>query len=193
MQNSPPPREKRYHSVDAIVRTSFTEGICPDLLYVVEQSQLRDENGQTATADSTASMQDPVAKPPQITSLKSKNTKLHRNISRPPLYTSEPDLLNSPDGVFSNSRFSKLSFFSAVTRRSSAPNPCSFISGRRMGVAFSPSPVIIISSSGEESPADLRKASRDFGSAGDLLGEPRPLSAAYRSYLGKSLQHVSAD
>ena len=177
-------RQKRYHSINAIVETSFNEGICPDLLNVVERSQLRDEHASTSTA-----AESPIT------------IERHHSFS---LYSSEPESLDSPDGVFTNSRFPKLGFFAAFPRRCSAPvnarrdssDPC-ITECRRVGKrsAFSPSPVrIIISISGEESSADLRKTSREFGSAGDLLEEPRPLSSSsYRKYLGKSLQQVSAN
>lgn len=186
-------RESYLSIDDAIIQTSFTEGICPDLQNVVRLSESASDISIPPKKDL---LQKPVVKSLSA-SLEAVNVTSQRYSSMSgasSLYSSEPDSLDSPDAVFSHSKVPVLGFFS--DRRSSEPNTRPAVrerSGRRR-VGFSPSPVIIISSSGEESPANLRKPTRDFGSAGDLLStQPRPLSDSYKNYLGKSLQQVSLD
>lgn len=202
MQSAEAGRQKRFHSIDAIVSASFSEGICPDLISVVELSQCKDKHfGSSSLTASAESLTLQQAKPGG-NSKKSKKAERYHSFSGPTLYSSEPNSLDSPDGVFSNSRFPRLGFFSAVTRRQSAPinkwggnSEIAISERKRVGKRskHGPSPIrIIISTSGEDSPTNLRKASRDFGSEGDLLDEPRPLNSnSYRKFLGKSLQQVS--
>lgn len=194
-------KKKHYHSISAVVDASFTAGVCPDLLHLVES----DEVGLASNKATSRSH-------PNLAACRSPILRGRRAVERFPSDASSPSPaeLDSPDCVFKSSKApSKFGLFSAIKgRRSSAPvaeqsprREVRFKSDlltipeqkgdRRWSAAVSHAPVrIVVSSSEAEFGSNKLRRRREFGSTGDLLEGSTELGS-FKQYLGKSMEHVS--
>lgn len=212
----PPGRQRRFHSTAAIVSTTFSEGICPDLLSILdhqEEVERRSDSDESPRSSPRSSR----SRSPVIRSPRHRAERLFSGASSP----FSPSEVESPDGVFKSPKISRFGFFPSPfkTRRSSAPpvggepacreapfKPDMLAvaehddeSRRSASVGHSPVHIFVSSSEDDVGNKKLRKR-RDFSSTGDLLGGELKLketktyfsSTPLKKYLGKSLEHVSA-
>lgn len=207
-------KQRRFHSVSAVVEASFTEGICPDLLHLVEL----EEDGRSGL---TSSMDEAMggSHPNLSSACRSPILRRCRGAERFPSETSSPGSespLDSPDGVFRSSKLSPSRFglFSAIKgRRSSAPVPqqqsprreVRFFKSdllaipeqrddRRWSAAVidhAPVRIVVSSSEVELGGGGKLRRRREFGSTGDLLEGSTGLKNSYNQFLGKSMEQVS--
>lgn len=184
-------RQNRYRCLSAVVDVGCTEGICPDLLRVLEL----DSHESTLAA---------CRSPTHLGCIASE-----RETS--PIFSPADSEVDSPDGVFKTSKIaSKFGFFSAIkssSRRSSAPisqSPSCYKSdllpipedggGQKVAIKAHAPVRIVVSSSGLEDIGSSNKLQkkREFGSTGDLLeGSTTDFKSCLRKFLGKSMEHVS--
>lgn len=195
-------KQKRYHSVSAIVGASFNVGICSNLLHLDES-----EKGGLASSSNKAKSH------PNLAASLSPILSSRRALQRFPSDASSPSPaeVDSPDCVFKSSKApSKFGLFSALKgRRSSSPvaqqsprREVRFKSDlltvpeqkydQRQSAAVSHAPVrIVVSSSEAEFGSNKLRRRREFGSTGDLLKGSTELKSSLKHYLGKSMEHVS--
>lgn len=197
----------------AVVQTCFTEGICPDLMNVVEwDDDDDDDDGETVVEYSSCDIQEcpdsqEVFTKSPVHRLREKSVERHSSSGSSSVFS--PNSLDSPDSAFKTPKHSKLGVFSflpANIRRCSMPvkpasRGCQFKTdllaidkhGSRKRSLACPSPIsIIVSSAGNEGPTRLRR-SREFGSTGDLLeGSTEFKPNSLRKSFGGSLEQVSA-
>ena len=223
MDEEDPKQRKGYSSVAALVKASCSEGICPDLLNLMDLQEL-DTTGSASTgsvSSNSSYSSSPFSPAPSRSPILGRRF-AHR-LSSQASPVSSPGYLDSPDSVFNKTpkTSSKFGLFSALMgRRCSAPvtqntarSPRHELRSKpgllaipeqgvgKRAASVSDVPVrIVISSSAEFSSSRSGSGSegklrkrREFGSTGDLLDGSTELKVSFRQQLGKSMEHVSEE